>query len=226
MAIIETRDLRKTYGAEPNQVEALRGVSLSFERGEFIAIIGPSGSGKSTLLHMLGGLDRPTAGGVTVDGRDLGALSERELSLFRRRTIGFIFQAYNLIPVLTAEENIALPVLLDNRRIEPAFLQELLDVLGISHRRTHMPGELSGGEQQRVCIGRALASRPSLILADEPTGNLDRKNGREVLELLRLSVRKWRQTLVVITHDTEVASKADRVVSITDGQVSGDGGKR
>jgi len=225
MAIIETRGLRKTYGVEPNRVEALRGVSLSFERGEFIAIIGPSGSGKSTLLHMLGGLDRPTAGSVTVDGRDLGGLSEMELSLFRRRTIGFIFQAYNLIPVLTAEENISLPVLLDNRQIAPAFIAELLDVLGIAGRRTHMPGELSGGEQQRVCIGRALASRPSLILADEPTGNLDRKNGREVLELLKLSARKWRQTLVVITHDAEVASQADRVLSITDGRVEGEGGK-
>jgi putative ABC transport system ATP-binding protein len=224
MAIIETRNLSKTYGVEPNTVEALRGVSISFERGEFIAIIGPSGSGKSTLLHMLGGLDRPTAGSVTVDGRDLGTLPERELSLFRRRTVGFIFQSYNLIPVLTAEENISLPVLLDNRAIEPSFLAELLGVLGISHRRTHMPGELSGGEQQRVCIGRALASRPSLILADEPTGNLDRKNGREVLELLKLSVRKWRQSLVVITHDPEVASQADRVLSITDGQVAGEGG--
>jgi putative ABC transport system ATP-binding protein len=219
MAIIETRELRKTYGAEPNQVHALRGVSLSIERGEFIAIVGPSGSGKSTLLHMIGGLDRPTAGTVNVDGRDLGGLSELELSLFRRRTVGFIFQAYNLIPVLSAEENVCLPLLLDNRSIDPSFLEELLRVLGIAHRRSHMPGELSGGEQQRVCIGRALASRPSLILADEPTGNLDRGNGREVLELLRLSVRTWRQSLVVITHDAEVASQADRVLSIVDGQV-------
>jgi putative ABC transport system ATP-binding protein len=225
MAIIQTLNLSKTYGAAPNQVDALRGVSISIERGEFIAIVGPSGSGKSTLLHMMGGLDRPTAGSVTVDGRDLGRLAERELALFRRRTVGFIFQSYNLIPVLTAEENISLPVLLDDRAVEPGFLAELLDVLGISHRRTHMPGELSGGEQQRVCIGRALASRPSLILADEPTGNLDRKNGREVLELLKLSVRKWRQSLVVITHDPDVASQADRVLSITDGQVAGEGGR-
>jgi putative ABC transport system ATP-binding protein len=226
MAIIETRDLRKTYGAEPNTVDALRGVSLSFERGEFVAIVGPSGSGKSTLLHMLGGLDRPTSGSVTVDGRDLGGLSEHELALFRRRTVGFIFQSYNLIPVLTAEENISLPVLLDNRTIEKGFLTELLDVLGIGARRSHMPGELSGGEQQRVCIGRALAARPSLVLADEPTGNLDRRNGREVIELLRISVRKWRQSLVVITHDPEVASQADRIVSIVDGQVVRTGGGR
>jgi putative ABC transport system ATP-binding protein len=219
MAILQTIDLQKTYGSGPGRVEALRGVSLSFERGEFTAIVGPSGSGKSTLLHLLGGLDRATGGRVLADGRELGALPEVELSLFRRRTVGFIFQFYNLIPVLSAEENIALPVLLDSRAVEPAFMTELLDMLGMTVRRGHMPGELSGGEQQRVCIGRALASRPAIVLADEPTGNLDRKTGREVIELLKLSVRKWRQTLVVITHDPEVASQADRIVSIVDGQV-------
>jgi putative ABC transport system ATP-binding protein len=219
MAVLQTVDLTKTYGAGENEVHALRGVTLSFERGEFTAVVGPSGSGKSTLLHLLGGLDRPTAGSVNADGRELGKLSERELSIFRRRTVGFIFQFYNLIPILSAEENISLPVLLDNRGMDREFMAELIEVLGLADRRRHMPGELSGGQQQRVCIGRALAARPSIILADEPTGNLDRKTGREVIELLKMSVRRWRQTLVVITHDPEVASQADRIVSIVDGQV-------
>ena len=219
MAIMQTVDVSKTYGTGTSKVDALRGVSLSFERGEFTAIVGPSGSGKSTLLHLLGGLDRATAGSVEAEGRNLGDLSEHELSLFRRRTVGFVFQFYNLIPVLTAEENIALPLLLDNRKAEPDQMEELLDMLGMTGRRRHMPGEMSGGEQQRVCIGRALVSHPSIVLADEPTGNLDRKTGREVIDLLRLSVRRMRQTLVVITHDPEVASLADRIVSIVDGQV-------
>jgi putative ABC transport system ATP-binding protein len=220
MPVLESRDLRKIYGSGEGRVEALRGVSLSFEKGEFTAIVGPSGSGKSTLLHILGGLDRPSSGSVTADGRDLAVLSDVELSLFRRRTVGFIFQFYNLIPVLTAEENIALPVLLDNRRMEPGFLSELCGVLGIEDRRRHMPNELSGGQQQRVSIGRALAARPSIVLADEPTGNLDRRTGREVIELLKLCARRWRQTLIVITHDPDVASQADRIVSIEDGAVS------
>jgi putative ABC transport system ATP-binding protein len=220
MPALESRDLRKIYGSGEGRVEALRGVSLSFEKGEFTAIVGPSGSGKSTLLHILGGLDRPSSGSVTADGRDLAVLSDVELSLFRRRTVGFIFQFYNLIPVLTAEENIALPVLLDNRRMEPGFLSELCGVLGIEDRRRHMPNELSGGQQQRVSIGRALAARPSIVLADEPTGNLDRRTGREVIELLKLCARRWRQTLIVITHDPDVASQADRIVSIEDGAVS------
>ncbi len=219
MATLETRDLGKTYGGGASRVEALSGVNLCFERGEFAAIVGPSGSGKSTLLHLLGGLDRPSTGKVVADGRDLGSMSERELALFRRRSVGFIFQFYNLIPVLTAEENVSIPVLLDNRRMDRRFLEEILEVLGIADRRRHMPGELSGGEQQRVCIGRALAAQPSLILADEPTGNLDRKTGREVIELLKLSVRRWRQTLVMITHDPEAASQADRIISIVDGRV-------
>ncbi len=223
MATLEALDLGKTYGEGAGRVEALRGVNLSFERGEFTAVVGPSGSGKSTLLHLLGGLDRPTSGSVIAGGRDLGRLSENELALFRRRSIGFIFQFYNLIPVLTAEENISIPVLLDHRRMERRFMEEILEVLGIADRRRHMPGELSGGEQQRVCIGRALAAKPSLILADEPTGNLDRKTGREVIELLKLSVRRWRQTLVMITHDPEAASQADRIVSIVDGQVQSAG---
>jgi len=220
MPVLESRDLCKIYGSGEGRVEALRGVSLSFERGEFTAIVGPSGSGKSTLLHILGGLDRPSSGSVTADGRDLAALCDAELSLFRRRTVGFIFQFYNLIPVLTAEENIAIPVLLDNRRMEPGFLSELCGVLGIEDRRRHMPNELSGGQQQRVSIGRALAAKPSIVLADEPTGNLDRRTGREVIELLKLCARRWRQTLIVITHDPDVASQADRIVSIEDGAVS------
>ncbi len=220
MPVLEARDICKTYGSGEGRVEALRGVTLLFERGEFTAIVGPSGSGKSTLLHILGGLDRPSSGAVTADGRDLSRLSDVELSLFRRRTVGFIFQFYNLIPVLTAEENISLPVLLDNRRMEPAFLSELCGVLGIEDRRGHMPSELSGGQQQRVSIGRALAARPSIVLADEPTGNLDRRTGREVIELMKLCARKWRQTLIVITHDPEVASQADRIVSIEDGTVA------
>lgn len=223
MATLEALDLGKTYGDGAGRVEALRGVSLSFERGEFVAVVGPSGSGKSTLLHLLGGLDRPTTGSVIADGRDLGGLSENELALFRRRSIGFIFQFYNLIPVLSAEENICIPVLLDHRKMDRRFMEEILGVLGIADRRRHMPGELSGGEQQRVCIGRALAARPSIILADEPTGNLDRKTGREVIELLKLSVRRWRQTLVMITHDPEAAAQADRIVSIVDGRVKSAG---
>ena len=220
MSVLESRDIRKTYGSGAGRVEALRGVSLSFERCEFTAIVGPSGSGKSTLLHILGGLDRPSSGTVSADGRDLTDFSEVELSLFRRRAVGFIFQFYNLIPVLTAEENIALPVLLDGRVMDPAYLAELCGVLGIGDRRGHMPHELSGGQQQRVSIGRALAARPSIVLADEPTGNLDRRNGREVIELLKMCARRWKQTLVVITHDPDVASQSDRIVSIEDGAVA------
>ncbi len=224
--ILRAIGLTKTYGSGEGRVEALKDVSLSFERGEFAAVIGPSGSGKSTLLHLLGGLDRPTSGSVIADGRDLTKLSERELALFRRRTVGFIFQFFNLIPVLTAEENVARPALLDGRRLEPAFLKELLGELGLTERRLHMPNELSGGQQQRVSIGRALACKPSIIFADEPTGNLDRKTGREVIEMLKISARRYRQTLIVITHDPEVASQADRIISMEDGQVVQTAGAR
>jgi putative ABC transport system ATP-binding protein len=219
MPILQAIGLTKIYGSGENRVEALCDVSLSFERGEFTAVMGPSGSGKSTLLHLLGGLDRPSSGTVIAEDRDLSRLSEHELALFRRRSVGFIFQFFNLIPVLTAEENIALPALLDSRRLEPGFLNELLTELGLTDRRRHMPSELSGGQQQRVSIGRALACRPSIVFADEPTGNLDRKTGREVIETLKLSARRYRQTLVVITHDPEVASQADRIVAMEDGRV-------
>lgn len=217
MTILEATDLWKTYGTGATRVDALKGANLRVQEGEFLAIVGPSGSGKSTLLHLLGGLDRPTAGTVTVGGEDLYGMSEGKLALFRRRQVGFIFQFYNLIPVLSAEENITLPLLLDDRPVDEAHLEGLISHLGLQDRRTHMPNELSGGQQQRVSIGRALAARPSIILADEPTGNLDRNTGKEILDLLRLSVRTYRQTLVMITHDLDAAAAADHVVRIEDG---------
>ncbi|MFW6289118.1 MAG: ABC transporter ATP-binding protein [Spirochaetota bacterium] len=220
MTILETKELWKTYGSDETRVEALKNANLSLEEGEFVAVVGPSGSGKSTLLHLLGGLDRPTSGTVLVDGNDLYAMSDTKRAVFRRRQIGFVFQFYNLIPVLTARENITLPLLLDNRPIEEDRVDALLDLLGLTHRAQHMPNELSGGQQQRVSIGRALIARPSIILADEPTGNLDRRTGSEILELLRLSVRTYKQTVVMITHDLDAASEADRIVTIEDGVLS------
>lgn len=219
MDILKTIELNKTYGTGETKVEALRKTNISIGEGEFVAVTGPSGSGKSTLLHLLGGLDRPTSGKVMIDGKDIYSLSETELSIFRRRQVGFIFQFYNLIPVLTAEENIKLPLLLDNRKIDNGYIEELMNLLGLEGRRMHLPNQLSGGQQQRVSIGRALACKPSIIFADEPTGNLDRKSGKEVVDLLRLSVRKYHQTLVVITHDLEIASQADRIISLEDGSV-------
>lgn len=223
MEILKTIHLTKTYGTGEAKVNALQDANISISQGEFIAVVGPSGSGKSTLLHLLGGLDRPTTGQVLVEGKDLYSLSETELSIFRRRKIGFVFQFYNLIPVLTAEENIILPLLLDGKKVDPVYLEELLGILGLLERRNHLPNQLSGGQQQRVSIGRALAYKPSIVFADEPTGNLDRKNSKEVMELLRLSVRKYHQTLIVITHSPEIASQADRVISIEDGVVVADG---
>jgi putative ABC transport system ATP-binding protein len=220
MTILEARDLWKTYGSDETRVDALKHANLSIEEGEFVAVVGPSGSGKSTLLHLLGGLDRPTSGTVLVDGSDLYAMSDTKRAIFRRRQIGFVFQFYNLIPVLSARENITLPLMLDNRPIEEERVDELLDLLGLTDRARHMPNELSGGQQQRVSIGRALVARPSIILADEPTGNLDRTTGAEILELLRLSVRTFKQTVVMITHDMDAASEADRIVSIEDGVLS------
>lgn len=219
MEIVKTIDLKKVYGKGENRVEALRGINLSIEKGEFVAIVGPSGSGKSTLLHLVGGVDKPTQGKVLVDGEDVYSLSESKLALFRRRKVGFIFQSYNLIPVLTAEENILLPLLLDRREVDKAYLNELLKLLGLEDRRHHLPSELSGGQQQRVSIGRALANKPSIILADEPTGNLDGKNGNEIIELLKYSVKKYHQTLMIITHDPKIAAQADRVIQITDGMI-------
>jgi putative ABC transport system ATP-binding protein len=224
MDILTVQDLCKTYGKGDVKVEALKNVSFSVSKGEFVAIIGPSGSGKSTLLNMIGALDYPTSGKVNIDGRDIYAMKEEELAVFRRRNIGFIFQAYNLVPELNVEENMVLPLLLDYRKPDKAYIGELLDLLGLSDRKHHLPNQLSGGQQQRAAIGRALAARPALILADEPTGNLDSKNSRDVINLLKLSVEKYHQTLIMITHNSGFASFADRVLSVEDGVVSELGG--
>lgn len=222
MEIVKTLDLCKSYGSGDTRVDALRNVTMNIRQGEFVAVVGPSGSGKSTLLHLLGGVDRPTAGKVIIDGSDIYTLNEKELAVFRRRKVGFIFQFYNLIPVLTAEENITLPLLMDGKKVDQAYMEELLGILGLKERRHHLPSELSGGQQQRVSIGRALAYKPSILLADEPTGNLDSRTGKEIVDLLKLSVRKYHQTLVIITHDLNIASQADRVITIEDGAVERD----
>ncbi len=220
MEVIRTENLTKSYGKGEAKIDALKNVNLTINQGEIVAVIGPSGSGKSTLLHMLGGVDRPTSGKVFVNGEDIYSLNEKRLAIFRRRNAGFIFQSYNLIPVLTAEENIMLPLLLDNKNASRDYMDELLQLLGLEDRRRHLPSELSGGQQQRVSIGRALAYKPSIILADEPTGNLDRRNGREIIELLRASVKKYHQTLIIITHDINIASQADRIINIEDGMIT------
>lgn len=217
--IVVVKDLCKVYGKGPMAVNALQHVNLQVEKGEFVAITGASGSGKSTLLHMLGAVDRPTSGSVVVDGVDVFSKKEGELAVFRRRKVGFVFQFYNLIPVLTAEENITLPVMLDGQNVDKELLEEILSSLGLSDRRHHLPSQLSGGQQQRVSIGRALIYRPSILLADEPTGNLDTQNSREILSLLKSSVRKYGQTLVLITHDMSIASQADRVIVMEDGRI-------
>lgn len=220
MEILKTLGLYKTYGRGEASVQALRPCDISIKKGEFVSIIGPSGSGKSTLLHLLGGLDYPTGGNVYIDGTDIFSMKEKNLSVFRRRKIGFVFQAYNLVPVLSVEENILLPLLLDHAAPDTAYLDELIRTLGLEQRRRHLPSQLSGGQQQRVAIGRALAARPSIILADEPTGNLDSKNSKEVLALLHMSVQRYNQTLVIITHNPEIAANADRVLRIEDGAVT------
>jgi len=219
MEILKIENLTKTYGEGNNKVEALNDINLSINKGEFVAIIGPSGSGKSTLLHLLGGLDRPTSGRVIIDEKSIYDFKDEELSIFRRRKIGFIFQFFNLIPVLDVEENIELPVILDNENVDKDYLDEIITILNLQDRRTHIPSELSGGQQQRVSIGRALINKPSIILADEPTGNLDSKNTREVIELLKFTAREFNQTLILITHDSNIASMADRVITIADGQI-------
>ncbi len=219
MEILKTIDLSKSYGDADAKVEALKNVNISVEQGEFVAIVGASGSGKSSLLHLLGGVDRPTSGQVIIDGSELYTKSENELAIFRRRKIGFIFQAYNLIPVLTTEENIKLPMLLENKKADGTYVNELLEVLGLQERRHHLPSELSGGQQQRTAIGRALINKPSIILADEPTGNLDSKHSKEIVDLLTYSVKKYNQTLIMITHDLNIAERADRVVKIKDGSL-------
>ena len=219
MELLRVEHLCKTYGTGENQVKALDDVSFSVNRGEFVAIIGPSGSGKSTLLHLLGGVDKPTSGKVYVDGCDVYAQNEEKLAIFRRRQVGLIYQFYNLIPVLDVVENMTLPVQLDGQKVNQKRLNELLDTLGLRGRERHLPNQLSGGQQQRVSIGRALMNAPAVVLADEPTGNLDSKNSQEIVELLRLSNRTYHQTLIVITHDESLALQADRIIAIEDGKI-------
>jgi putative ABC transport system ATP-binding protein len=222
--ILTTRNLCKTYGTGETKVEALKEVTFSVAKGEFVSIVGPSGSGKSTLLNMLGALDFPTSGNVFIDGRDIFTMNEEELSVFRRRNIGFIFQAYNLVPELNVEENIILPLLLDYKKPDQQYIDEIVDILGLTDRKHHLPNQLSGGQQQRVAIGRALSARPAIILADEPTGNLDSKNSKDVINLLKLSVDRYNQTLIMITHNHNYASFADRVLNVEDGIVTELGG--
>ena len=217
MNLLEVKNICKTYGHGEAAVHALRDVSFTVSKGEFVAIIGESGSGKSTLLNMIGGMDVPTSGQVIIDGKDIFSMKERSLTIFRRRNIGFIFQSFNLIPELTVEQNIAFPVLLDHQKPNNAYLEELLSVLGLRERRDHLPSQLSGGQQQRVAIGRALITRPTLILADEPTGNLDMKNTSEVITLLRETSRIYEQTILLITHSQGIAQTADRIFSASDG---------
>ena len=219
MTILETRDLKKYYGAGDTQVKALDGVDLSIQQGEFVAIVGTSGSGKSTLLHMLGGLDRPTSGTVTVDGKDIFALKDEALTIFRRRKIGFVFQSYNLVPVLSVWENIVLPVELDGRKVDEAYVQDVIATLGLEKKLWNLPNQLSGGQQQRVAIARALATKPAILLADEPTGNLDSRTSQDVLGLMKVTGQKFGQTMVMITHNEEIAQMADRIVRIEDGRI-------
>ena len=220
--ILKVENLTKTYGTGNNQVHALNNVSFSIKKGEFVAIIGPSGSGKSTLLHILGGVDKPTSGKVYMDGKDVYAQNDEQLAIFRRREVGLIYQFYNLIPVMNVIENITLPVLMDGRKVNQERLNELLSVLNLHGRENHLPNQLSGGQQQRVSIGRALMNAPGVVLADEPTGNLDSKNSQEIIELLKLSNQKYNQTLIVITHDENIALQADRIIAIGDGKITRD----
>jgi putative ABC transport system ATP-binding protein len=224
MAVVSTNELRKHYGSEPNMVKALDGVSISIEQGEFVAIIGTSGSGKSTLLNMLGGLDRPTSGSIKIGKYELSKLGDEDLTVFRRRKIGFIFQNYNLVPILNVYENIVLPIGLDGKRPDEGFVGAIVELLGLEKKLYNMPGTLSGGQQQRVAIARALAGKPSIILADEPTGNLDSHTSGEVIKLLKLTGREFQQTIVMITHNPEIAASADRAIRIEDGRVAGWGG--
>lgn len=222
MEMLRVENLTKVYGEGENQVRALDGVSFSVEKGQFVAIIGPSGSGKSTLLHILGGVDRPTGGKVYMNGQDVYQRSEDQLAIFRRREVGLIYQFYNLIPVLNVTENITLPVLMDGRKVNQERLQEMLQTLGLQGREKHLPNQLSGGQQQRVSIGRALMNAPAVVLADEPTGNLDSRNSQDIVDLLKYSNRRFEQTLIVITHDESIALQADRVLAIEDGKITRD----
>ena len=220
MNLLEVKDISKTYGSGEAAVEALKNVSFSVEKGEFVAIVGESGSGKSTILNMIGALDAPTSGKVIIDGKDIMAMKDNAATIFRRRNIGFIFQAFNLIPELTVEQNIVFPLLLDYQKPDQKYLDELLDVLNLENRRKHLPSQLSGGQQQRVAIGRALITRPSIILADEPTGNLDSQNSSEVIALLKDASRKYGQTIIMITHNRVIAQAADRILQVRDGVVT------
>ena len=219
MAILETRGLRKVYGSGDTEVRALDGVDLAVEKGEFAAVVGTSGSGKSTLLHMLGGLDRPTGGSVIVDGRDLSTLKDEELTIFRRRKIGFVFQNYNLVPVLNVYENIVLPIQLDGRGPDKDYTDRIIETLGLGPKLQNLPNNLSGGQQQRVAIARALAAKPAIILADEPTGNLDSRTSQDVMSLLKVTSQRFAQTIVMITHNEEIAQMADRIIRIEDGRI-------
>ncbi len=219
MEILKVHNLSKVYGKGDTQIKALDDISFSVEKGEFVAIVGPSGSGKSTLLHILGGVDTPSSGQVLVDGTDICALDQTKLAIFRRRQIGLIYQFYNLIPILNVEENITLPLLLDERSLDEARLKEIVATLGLADRVRHLPNQLSGGQQQRVSIGRALINNPALILADEPTGNLDSSNAKEIIALLKLSNQRYHQTLIVVTHDRDIALQADRIISFGDGRI-------
>lgn len=220
MSILQTTNLCKTYGQKPNIVKALDGVTITVDKGEFVAIIGTSGSGKSTLLHMLGGLDRPTSGNVKVDNFELGKLNDENLTVFRRQRIGFIFQNYNLVPVLSVWENIIFPITLDGKTPDQQFIMEIVKLLGLEKKLDNLPNNLSGGQQQRVAIARALASKPAIILADEPTGNLDSKTSDEVIQLLKVTSREFHQTIVMITHNPEIAEQADRIIRIEDGRIA------
>ena len=219
MEILKVENLTKVYGKENSKVVALDNVSFSVEKGEFVAIVGASGSGKSTLLHLMGGVDTPTSGKVFIDGKDIYKLSSDNLAIFRRREVGLIYQFYNLIPILTVEENITLPLLLDNRKVDKFELDEMIKLLGLERRRKHLPNELSGGQQQRTSIGRALITKPAIVLADEPTGNLDSKASREIIDLLKLSNEKYKQTIIMITHDMNLAKFANRIITIEDGRI-------
>ncbi|WP_010297467.1 ABC transporter ATP-binding protein [Clostridium senegalense] len=222
MELLRTEYLTKSYGFKETEVKALKPTDLSINEGEFTAIIGPSGSGKSTLLHLLAGLDKPSSGKVYINGKEIYSMSEKELSKFRRTNIGFIFQFFNLIPILSIEENIKLPILMDGRKVDEDYFNEIIETLGLTDRKRHLPGEVSGGQQQRASIARALITKPSIIFADEPTGNLDSKNSEEVMDLLTMSIKKYNQTLVMITHDPKIAERADRIITISDGEISGD----
>lgn len=222
MEILKVENLCKNYGKGETLVKALDNISFSVEKGEFVAIVGSSGSGKSTLLHLLGGVDRPTSGKIVIDGEDVYNLNETNLAIFRRRQVGLIYQFYNLIPILNVKENITLPILLDGKKVDDGYLDELIKTLDLQNRVNHLPNELSGGQQQRVSIGRALMNHPAILLADEPTGNLDSKSSREIVELLKLSNKKYKQTIIMITHDHNLALNADRIITIDDGKIVSD----